>query len=358
MNLTHEVTLTNRLLLLAAVLTFTACAKDDDPIEDVDDVLETWIQIESNLNEYDEVRNMQFITDDIGYAQIIAFDGYGYKLAKTKDGGSSWSDVIFGEGQTEGAINDFSFQNENVGYAIGAIDDQQVRKTTDGGKNWEKMDLDMGYPSNLIATRAGTVYFVVTTDMGRRKLYTTDDGFQTSSHLYDLPERSFCEYKCLSADDAAFFALNGDGEDSYLLRAFNSEATILHTPRPDPEINGSVYITALHFRDLDAGYFAHSYSTDQGARDVLYTTSDFESYEALADIPKGTAGAECLYFTAVEEGWVGTGNGQIYKVEGPNLTLDFQNLGENSVASFSRAYDGNRLFFGGSYGTFGKFVYP
>ena len=127
---------------------------------------------------------------------------------------------------------------------------------------------------------------------------------------------------------------------------------------PNPEINSSVYITAIHFRDQDAGCFAHSYSTNQGARDVIYTTSDFESYEALADIPKGTAGAECLYFTADKEGWVGTGNGQIYRVDGSSLTLDFQNMGEHSVRSFSRAYDGNRLFFGGGYGTFGKYVFP
>ena len=158
---------------------------------------------------------------------------------------------------------------------------------------------------------------------------------------------------------AAFFALiNGDGEDSYLLRAFNNEATILHTPMPDPEINRRVFITALHFRDKAAGCFAHSYSTNQGARDVLYTTSDFESFEALADIPKGTAGAECLYFTADKEGWVGTSNGQIYRVNGSSLTLDFLNMGESSVASFSRADDGNRLFFGGGYGTIGKYVYP
>jgi len=90
----------------------------------------------------------------------------------------------------------------------------------------------------------------------------------------------------------------------------------------------------------------------------LYTTTNFESFEAQADIPKGTAGAECLYFTTGDEGWIGTGNGQIYKVEGTNLTLDFLNREEHVVASFSRAQNGNRLFFGGSYGTFGKYVYP
>jgi hypothetical protein len=342
-------------LTLAIIIPFIACSKEEDPIEEEKVILETWIPMKSNLTQFDEVLKLQFLTDEIGYAGIVSHDSY-LKLARTPDGGETWTDIDFGGGEEELAIAGFSFKDKNTGYAIGANDYMQVRRTTNGGQSWEKRDLEPLLPISLIATRSGTVYFLASDETGR-KLYKTEDSFETWTHLYDLPETGSVEYTFLSNDDAAFFAINNWGNTARLLKVHSDEVSMMDFTVPHPSMRG-LFLSALHFRDQYNGTVAVSYSTDDGARDVIYSISDYTVTGSLVEFTKGASGVQCLYFTSGTEGWAGLDDGEIYAVSGTEAVQHFQNSQEHGVVSFCRAFEGNTLFYGGTHGSFGKYVYP
>ena len=98
------------ILLIALIIGFISCSDDKD------EIVMTWTQINTNLQ--DEVRYLQFLSDDVGYAKVISFSGWGFKLTKTINGGSIWSDITFPLNQSEYAVVDFSFQNADTGYVI------------------------------------------------------------------------------------------------------------------------------------------------------------------------------------------------------------------------------------------------
>ncbi len=332
-------------LLFAFMIGLSACNKDDNEAG-------TWTQMNTNLQS--EVRSLQFVSDDVGYAKVIGFGGWGFKLTKTTDGGLSWIDIPFPVNQDEYPVLDFSFQNADTGYVI--LPDH-LRTTFDGGASWDSVYIDDLVPLQLIATSAGKVYFTAIGLDNVIKLFETEDHFQTWSHLYDFPDGIVGEYKYLSTDNAAFFAFNNwEGQKAYLFKVYNDVVDELYFPAPAENKPTRVFITALFFNNKDAGFFVLSESDNTGRSNIIYKTVDFSGYETMASIPDGTAGGQCLYFKTTTDGWVGTGNGQIYKVSGSKLSLEFQNIQEHTVVCFSHANSGSNLYFGGTGGTMGKYI--
>lgn len=338
------------ILLIALIIGFTSCSDDKD------EIVMTWTQINTNLQ--DEVRYLQFLSDDVGYAKVISFSGWGFKLTKTINGGSIWSDITFPLNQSEYAVVDFSFQNADTGYVILNSDPNHIQRTFDGGESWDSVYVDVGWAYQLLATNAGKVYFIVSTESGR-KLYKTEDYFQSWIHIYNFPEGVVGEFKYLSKDDAAFFVFNNwEGNESYIFRIYNDIVDQIYIPKPDPINSSNIFVTALYFLDKDSGFFVINESNNDGYSVAICKTVDFElGYETMATVPHGSAGGNGLYFMNATAGWVGTGNGQIYRVVGSEFTLEFQNIYDNGISCFSHANGGSNLYFGGTGGTMGKYLF-
>ncbi len=342
-------------LLLALMVGFMSCTDEDivNNVEDNDVI--TWLKINTNLQ--GDVSDLQFVSDDVGYAKVIAFEGWGNKLTKTTDGGFTWFDIPFPAMKNEYSVEDFSFQNADTGYVILSSNPHHVEYTFNGGISWDSVYIDLGFASQLIATNNGKVYFTVSFE-NNVKLYKTEDHFQSWNHLYDFPEGVFGEFKCLSTDDAAFFAFNNwEGKEAYIFKVYNDVVDQLYFTAKSQN-NYSVFITALYFQNKDSGFFVLSEKNNNERMNTIFKTTDFgSSYEIMATIPDGTAGGDCLYFNTVTNGWAGTGNGQIFKVKGSVLTQEFQNY-DYGIRCFSRAEGSQNLYFGGSGGTMGKYILP
>ncbi|MDW3651814.1 MAG: YCF48-related protein [Bacteroidia bacterium] len=78
--------------------------------------------------------------------------GNGGLILRTEDGGESWNSV-FGIGEESSIYRSIAFSDENQGYICGDIvGDRNVHKTSDGGDNWEAIELDITNPLHLLET--------------------------------------------------------------------------------------------------------------------------------------------------------------------------------------------------------------
>lgn len=93
------------------------------------DLGETWQLVSTNPASY--AKGMHFISPMIGYR----IDLFG-SVEKSIDGGNTWSEVFVRDPEVSDVFNDIFFLNENIGYCGG----DYLRKTTDGGVTWEKID--------------------------------------------------------------------------------------------------------------------------------------------------------------------------------------------------------------------------
>ncbi len=99
----------------------------DSYLYKTEDAGETWNEI-FVTNKW--IRSLCFLTKNIGWRCSRA----GGHIAKTTDGGITWTDQLNLTGIDEG-MNDIIFLDEQLGFAAG--DERTLLKTTDGGENWQ-----------------------------------------------------------------------------------------------------------------------------------------------------------------------------------------------------------------------------
>jgi ELWxxDGT repeat protein len=133
------------------------------------DLGETWELVSSNPGHH---QRMHFISSTIGYLT----DLFG-TVEKSLDGGKTWSKIFISDPEASDVFTDIFFVNEKVGYSGG----DYLRKTTDGGLTWKKIDWPF-YDIIRISFKTEDHGYVV---VRNGAVYETTDGgitWQTISH--------------------------------------------------------------------------------------------------------------------------------------------------------------------------------
>ena len=122
---------------------------------------------------YNDFRQLQFINDNIGYVQSGSY------FYKTLDGGNSWALVGSLNLGSSVSSGDFTFVNENLGYATtGGTYGGHVYKTTDGGVTWSALNNG----NKIIYEGITSIFFLNENDgfisggFNQRKVMKTIDG--------------------------------------------------------------------------------------------------------------------------------------------------------------------------------------
>ncbi len=124
-------------------------------------------------------KRLQFLTPSAGYAVGYSYDAKGIFLARTDDGGATWS-LTYSE--LPGYAEDIFFLNENTGYVrVGHASNGQLYKTDDGGRTWTGMAAS---PGNRILFADPEVGWA----MHYNKVsFTTNAGLRWNSREYRFP---------------------------------------------------------------------------------------------------------------------------------------------------------------------------
>ncbi len=250
---------------------------------------------------YIDFRQIQFVDNNLGYAQS------GENFYKTTDGGDTWSLVGSLSLGTSVFSSDFTFVNENLGYATtGGSYGGHVFKTIDGGVTWTA--LNNGY--DIIDEGITAIYFLdedngfISGGFNQKKVMKTIDGgnnwtqvsnqvlghIQFTNDLVGYGNRIGnyygAMYKTIDGGATWNISLELEGED----------------------------INAFHFVDENNGYFVG----DQG---LIYKTNDGGTNWEELEIPYEWYTQVKFYSKNV--GYIADEDGRLYKTENGGVTWEY-----------------------------------
>lgn len=145
----------------------------------------TWNKV---LTTNQRVSIIYFIDKNIGFVANGTVPGgtsQTPRLYRTSNGGTTWDKVTL-SGLSSYGIQDIHFENDLVGYAIGASGSSTLWKSTDGGLTWSSRNATgLSTPLTIRKTAAG----LIASDFFSQLLLSTDDGQsfkrQTTSPVYE-----------------------------------------------------------------------------------------------------------------------------------------------------------------------------
>ena len=97
-------------------------------------VLQDSIGYKDTWQTYTPARDIQFITKDIGW--VVGGLRGDLLLAKTTNGGKEWNRIILDMNLSSTSAREIKMLNEKVGWYVGSRYIGQLMKTEDGGKTW------------------------------------------------------------------------------------------------------------------------------------------------------------------------------------------------------------------------------
>jgi photosystem II stability/assembly factor-like uncharacterized protein len=290
-----------------------------------------------------EIDDVQFIDDQLGYAS--AYGGGGgvavFDLFKTTNGGDDWSHIYFF--MSPGC---FHFINENTGFFTtndigltvyktinggldwteiasgtyeleptcirfydemnGLICEENLIKTSDGGLNWQVINLGVGHEVNTIQYLDENIVFITGKNYQGTFIYKSYDGgnewltkFQSDSNLHGTD---------------LFFK----NESTGYLTAKNS---ILKTTDAGEnweiitiDLEHEIWFQSVHFPDEQTGYaVGHgSYET------IVKTTDGGQTWNTINS--SSTSGLNAVHFFDEQNGLVFGENGVVLKTETGGIT--------------------------------------
>ena len=158
----------------------------------------THAQIGSSKWTFSNPKPFGFTCNQIAYADnsTAVVVGYDAGIARTTDGGGTWSYISYATTNADGALslptfNDVMFVNSTIGYAVG--NDGIMIKTIDAGINWSKVTTPFFAGRQEINTvwftDANTGYIGGDGDMVTRKatMYKTTNGGASWQAFYEFP---------------------------------------------------------------------------------------------------------------------------------------------------------------------------
>ncbi|MFK5891545.1 MAG: YCF48-related protein [Flavobacteriaceae bacterium] len=250
---------------------------------------------------YNDFLQLQFINDNIGYAQS------GSHFYKTLDGGNSWSLVGSLSLGTSVSSSDFTFVNENLGYATtGGTYGGHVFKTTDGGVTWS--GLNNGY--DIIDEGITSIFFLnenngfISGGFNQKKVMKTTDGgnnwTQVSNQIFGQIQfvNDLVGYGNRIGNYYGAMYKTTDGGNTWSISI---------------ELEGED-INAFHFVDENNGYFVG----DQG---LIYKTNDGGINWEELEIPYEWYTKVNFYSKNV--GYIADEDGKLYKTENGGISWEY-----------------------------------
>ena len=124
-------------------------------------------------------KRLQFLTPSTGYAVAYSYDAKGIFLARTDDGGATWS-LTYSE--APGYAEDIFFLDESTGYVrVGHESTGQLYKTEDGGQTWTGMAASPGRRILFADPEVGWALLY------NKVSFTTNAGLRWNSREYRFP---------------------------------------------------------------------------------------------------------------------------------------------------------------------------
>ncbi|CAM1366524.1 T9SS type A sorting domain-containing protein [Tenacibaculum xiamenense] len=257
----------------------------------------TWISHSENYNNF---RQIQFLDNNIGYAQS------GENFYKTTDGGDIWFWVGSLNLGTSVFASDFTFVNENLGYAMAYGSYGYVFKTIDGGVTWTALNNGNGlfnYGASSIYFLDGNIGFTSGgggSNIYNRKVMKTINGGNTWTQV--LSQVRFEQIQFVN--DLVGF---GNYYDA-MYKTVDGGNTWSLNIEVDEDIN------AFHFVDENNGYFVG----DQG---LIYKTNDGGTNWEELEIPYGWYTQVKFYSKNV--GYITDEDGKLYKTENGGVSWEY-----------------------------------
>lgn len=268
-------------------------------------ILENWIVTKRSHNLNINDRDMFFVNQNVGY--VVGYNGM---MFKTTNAGQIW-----GQQTTGTTLHLFSvyFVNEQIGFASGAgmygcLDEDCDKgavflKTTNGGQTWEKT-LFSNYESikamHFFDKDNGVAIIRTPYVFGTRNFHmakTTDGG--QNWELVDLEIKNYGDE--LYATGHTVFV---SGENQELYRSVDMGSTWKEVQKPAIQWN---YVRSMHFYDAQLGFL------DGGSN--YYKTVDGGLNWEMISIPMNTLDIFHCYneteWLGIERSYTNTGGGMI-----------------------------------------------
>ena len=122
-----------------------------------------------------------FIDNNNGWA-----GGWGGDLARTNDGGITWSIQSSG---TDVSRTSVSFVNDSVGWTVGG--GGKITKTTDGGNSWFLLPFDQPVYINSVSFVNVNIGWMIGVDNNNGVIFKTTDGGNTWNEEFNLYDGNF-----------------------------------------------------------------------------------------------------------------------------------------------------------------------
>lgn len=250
----------------------------------------TWNE---NSPTYNDIRKLDFVTKEIGYAQV------GNQFYKTTDAGKKWSFVSEINYDRYNSISTFKFVNENIGYAVSSGYNGYFFKTTDGGLTWVvQAEVNQDGINTISLISEDIIY--ASGGFNQRVVKKSIDGGKTWKEL-----ANFSFYRMQFFNENVGYA--------HILYDKNVYKTVDGGSNWSVVFTGDEEVQSIDFIDVDNGYIVGSnaliYKTKNGGLDWQKLSIPYEFYNRVK-------------FYSKNVGYIFDEEGQLFKTENAGKTWE------------------------------------
>lgn len=233
-------------------------------------------------------------------------------IAKTNDGGNSWSQTVL---PSSSLLSSIFFASENIGYCSGGIG--TIFKTTDGGNTWKKLETGVSNTLLSIYFVNDTIGIAVGGGPSVGVIIKTEDGGNTWN-IIDSPSQNYLQ-SVFFTNQQIGYAVGWKGE---ILKTKDCGSTWIF--QNSISMDGNLEIT---FTDSNVGYITGGSQINQ--RPLIQKTSN--AGETWVDIsPDGNNALICINFPTLNTGYAVGSNGSVFKTDSGGISY-VNNLFHNQI---------------------------
>lgn len=299
---------------------------------------DTWTLVGTlNLGTSVTSSDYTFINENLGYATTGGT--YGGHVYKTTDGGSTWDILNNGNDIIDEGISSICFLDGNIGFISGGFNQKKVMKTTNGGSSWTQVSNqafgNIQFVNSLVgyANRIGNYYGA---------MYKTIDGGNTWNQLIEVAGDGIKSFHFVDENNGYFV-----GDNSLFYKTTNGGTSWTQISVPYG------YYTLTKFYTPNIGYIVNEngeiYKTINSGINWSSVTTQYRlnSLELVNNyiFTAGTNGK--IYRSFTGHTVLGTSEKETEKqfVVYPNPTSNYVNISLNSKAEKVELYsaDGRSL---------------
>ncbi|MDW8850557.1 YCF48-related protein [Flavobacterium sp. MMLR14_040] len=273
----------------------------------------TWTE---NSPTYNDVNKLDFLTKDLGYAQV------GNSFYKTSNAGKDWALVGEIDYDRYHSVSTFKFLNENIGYAAtGGTYGGAYFKTTDGGVTWNMLIDVIDEGINAISLINENVAYI-SGGYNQEKVMKTVDGGQTWEQCSN---HSFAKMQFL--DENTGYAHNYYDKKFYKTIDGGKNWSVVFSGEED--------VRSMDFIDAENGYFLGYYGT-------VYKTSNGGKDWIQSKLPYGFY--TFLKFYSKNIGYIVNEDGYLYKTDNGGIIWEKISTLENTYETTSISINGTDIY--------------